>query len=334
MEGKIRQVCAAASLLMASAAVSGGCASADRQVAVVTRQPYERIVYQTAEVQRGDLNRSITLALSMEGYDRIKYDATNDELELDTLHVSVGDKVKKGDLLVSFESKSIQEEIERHEDEKRQKELLIQHYENLMKIDANADYSSDLAMLREDIQVAVLYIEEAKGRLADYQIVAEESGTIVKIDEYLLNGYYRPNSGLLTQMCGSGNYIASTDEPDVFTVGETYTVTVGVADYELRLSEIRDQELIFEPLSDMSSVSESDVLTLTVEKPPITDVLYVDKDAVFCADHDKGALADCYVYRVKENGYREAVLVTVGEQTDDYIVITGGVEAGEKVTLE
>ena len=332
MEGKGRRIRAVASLFVVSGIALGGCASTNREVVSMKQQPYEKTIYQTVEVQRGDLNPSITLTLSMEGYERIQYDSTNEDLELDTLHVSVGDKVKKGDILVSFESESIRRTIEQYEDDKRQKELLVEHYGNLMKIDQSVDYNADIAMLREDIQVASLYIEEAQNELAGYQIIAKEDGTITRINEYLRNGYYMPGKALLTEVCGSGNYSASTREPDVFTVGEVYTVSAGVASYDLRLRDITDQTLTFEPVSDMSSVSDSAILTLTVEKPPITDVLYVDTDAVVLVESEEGD--SYYVHRIKENGYREAVLVTVGEQTDDYIVITSGVEVGEKVTLE
>ena len=40
-----------------------------------------------------------------------------------------------------------------------------------------------------------------------------------------------------------------------------------------------------------------------------------------------------YVFRIKENVYREAVSVTVGDRVNEYIVITQGLSEGEKVTL-
>lgn len=310
-----------------------GCASAGQAVVVMEQEPYEKITYQTVQVEKGDLNPSVTLTLNVEGFEQIQYSATNPELELDKVYVSVGDRVEKGDALVSFKSDSIQKTIEDYEDEKKQNQLLVEHYQKLMSVDAYADYRSDISLLQEDIVVAELYIEEAKKKLEDYQIVAKEAGTITKISESLRDGYFIPGRDLLTEVCGNGNYSTSTKSTDAFTVGETYTAVAGVASYELRLTDITDQVLTFEPISDMSSLSEADELTLTVEKPQLKDVIYVDADAVWSVGGEEDVPETYYVFRVKENGYREAVSVTVGDRVNEYIVITQGVSEGEKVTL-
>lgn len=310
-----------------------GCMSKGQAVVTIEQEPYEKISYQTVQVEKGDLNPSVTLTLNVEGYEQIQYSATNPELELDKVYVSVGDRVEKGDILVSFKSDSIQQAIEDYEDEKRQNQLLVEHYQKLMSVDAYADYRSDISMLQGDIVVAQLYIEEAKNKLEDYQIVAKESGTITKISESLRDGYFVPGKNLLTEVCGNGNYSTSTKSTDAFAIGETYTAVAGVASYELRLTDITGQVLTFEPISDMSSVSEADELILTVEKPQLKDVLYVDADAVRSVGGDEDVPETYYVFRVKENGYREAVSVTVGDRVNKYIVITQGLNEGEKVTL-
>lgn len=310
-----------------------GCMSKGQAVVIIEQEPYEKISYQTVQVEKGDLNPSVTLTLNVEGFEQIQYSATNPELELDKVYVSVGDRVEKGDTLVSFKSDSLQKTIEDYEDEKKQNQLLVEHYQKLMSVDAYADYRSDISLLQEDIVVADLYIEEAKKKLEDYQIVAKESGTITKISESLRDGYFVPGRDLLTQVCGNGNYSTSTKSTDAFTVGETYTAVAGVASYELRLTDITDQVLTFEPISDMSSLSEADELTLTVEKPQLKDVIYVDADAVWIVGGEEDVPETYYVFRVKENGYREAVSVTVGDRVNEYIVITQGVSEGEKVTL-
>ena len=310
-----------------------GCMSEGQAVVTIEQEPYEKISYQTVEVKRGDLNPSVTLTLNIEGFEQIQYSETNPELALDKVYVSVGDRVEKGDILVSFRSDSLQQAIAEYEDEKKQNQLLAEHYQKLMGIDASADYRSDIALLQEDILVANLYIEEAKKKLEDYQIVAKESGTITKISEYLRDGYFMPGRDLLTQVCGTGNYSASTKSTEAFTVGETYTAVSGVASYELRLTDITDQVLTFEPISDMSSLSEADELVLTVEKPKLKDVLYVDSDAIESVGGEEDKPETYYVFRVKENGYREAVPVTVGDRVNEYIVITQGLNEGERVTL-
>lgn len=333
MKRKIRSM-RAVSLLVSTGLLLGGCGSGGQQAAVIEQEPYEKMTYQTAEVQRGDLNPSITLTLSAEGYEQIKYNATSAELKLDKLHVSVGDRVQKGDLLVSFEAESIDLMIAGYEEQKEQNELLVEHYENLMRIDASADYTDDITNLKEDIQVARLYIEEAKSRLSDYQIVAKEAGTITEINADLRDGYYKPGATLLTEVCGTGNYSAATEDTEVFTVGETYTAEAGVASYELRLVDITEEILTFEPVSDMSSVSKTNELTLTVEKPPLTDVVYVDKAAIQSVAGEEDTQDTYFVYVMEDDGYRKAVFVTTGDQVNGYTVITQGLKGGEKVTLK
>lgn len=310
-----------------------GCASKGQAVVTIEQEPYEKVSYQTVQVEKGDLNPSVTLTLNIEGFEQIQYSVTDPNFELDKVYVSVGDRVEKGDLLVSFQSGDIQQEIADYEDEKKQKQLLVEHYQKLMSIDGYADYRSDISLLQEDITVAQLYIDEVKNKLENYRIVAKESGMITKISQCLRDGYFSPSKDLLTQVCGNGNYSTSTKSTDAFTVGETYTAVAGVASYELRLTDITEQVLTFEPVSDMSSLSEADELIMTVEKPQLKDVVYVDADAVKSVGGDGDAPETYYVFRVKENGYREAVSVSVGDRVNKYIVITQGLSEGEKVTL-
>ena len=54
----------------------------------------------------------------------------------------------------------------------------------------------------------------------------------------------------------------------------------------------------------------------------------MNKKAVFDGSDEKK-----YVYTVNEDGYRNAVEVTVGDTVDDYTVIKSGLKAGEQVVI-
>lgn len=315
------------SALVCSTLFCSGCAARGAEVVVIDHEPYERAGYQTTEVQKGDLQPKLELTLTADGYEQIIYDATNANLQLDKVYVSVGDKVKKGDLLVSFRSESIQKTIDDYSEQADQNRLLVEHYTNLMRIDKTLDYSSDIKMLKQDIEVAGLYIEEAQGKLESYQIVAERSGTITDMNEYLQKGMFVPGRKQITQVCGSGNYTVDKPGNYDFSVGEIYQAAVGVVSYDLRVKKISKGKVIFEPISDMSSVSEDDELTMVVTKPELKNVIYVDASAVYEGSDSH------YVYVVDEDGYRDAVEVKLGEQVDDYYVVTDGLAGGEKVTL-
>lgn len=319
---------AAAATVAMTAVLCAGCTGSHAELVTVTREPYEKTGYQTVEVRRGDLQPEFTLTLRADGITQISYDAVNSDLQLDTVYVSVGDKVRKGDLLVSFRSDSIQEKIAEYREQCEQMELLADHYTRLMEIDSDPDYSDDIAMLNEDIAIAKLYIEEAQAKLADYQIVAEDAGTISAMDQYLKDGHFVPGKKLITQVRGNGRYSAVLPENGTLTVGDIYTAELNAMTYEMRVVEVTEKEAVFEPVADMSAVSDADSLTVVVQKPLLSDVVYVEAKAVYEGN------AGEFVYLLEEDGYRNAVSVTVGDKVDGYYVITDGLVGGEKVTLE
>ena len=320
-------------LLVAITWILNGCGTKVQQAVTIMKPPYEKLTYRTVEVQRGNLSASVTLELEPEGYEKIVYYAAKEALKLDKVYISAGDKVKKGDILVSFESERIQKMITDYEDEKEQKELLVQHYENLMQIDKNMDYEADIRMLHEDIQVAELYIEEAKGILADYQVVAKADGIITEVSEYLQSSIIKPEAELLTQVCGTGKYLTETVDTSLFSVGEIYPVSAGGIEYELRLTDITGDTLTFQSVSGVSLVSGDETLTLRLEKPEQKNVVYVNRHAVCTAKGNEEGGENYYVYIMLESGYQRAVFVTPGDRIGENIIITEGLSGGEKVVI-
>lgn len=320
-------------LLLAVIWILTGCRASEQQVVTITRPSYEKLTFQTAEVMRGDLMTSMTLKLTAEGYTSIVYRAPGEEFQLEEVYVSVGDRVRKGDILVSFESESIRQLIADYEDGKSQKELLLAHYENLMQADKDADYEADITMLREDIQVAQLYIEEAEMLLSDYQIVAKEDGIITQISEYLQNRVAEPGVELITQVSGTGRYLASASDTEAFAAGEIYPVSDGETEYELRLAVIGDDTLIFQPVAGGMLLSPDGTLTLTLDMPEQKNVVYVNRHAVNTVKGEKGEEDTYCVYVMMDNGYQRAVFVEPGERIGDNIIITEGLDGGEKVVI-
>lgn len=144
-----------------------GCGAAQKELAQTHRASYEKISYQTVTVQSGSLTPQTTISLSAQGYTRFSYGATNTELTLEKVNVAVGDHVKKGDILVAFKSGEIQKKIEDYSGQISQNKLLAEHYRAIMKIDDTQDYSSDIAQLDKDTEVAQLYLDEAKENCRD-----------------------------------------------------------------------------------------------------------------------------------------------------------------------
>lgn len=336
MTKHMKKTAAVLALSLMSAALAG-CSQRNWKPAEINKDPYERVSRRTVEVRTGDLCPTVRLTLQVEGYERVAYGVSTLDLSIDRLYVSPGDKVKAGDLLVSFQSEGLQNTIEAYERQCADNGLLIEHLRRLMEIDGEADYSSDIRMLSEDIEIAKLYIEEARAKLQSYQIVARSDGTIVNVDDFLMNGFLIEGRNLITQICGTGNYTAKTSSTYQFAVGDTYTATSGIFSYDLKITNIEaaqaldgrmEQLLTFEPVSDMSAVSDAETLTMIVERPTLENVVYVETLAVHEVD------GNYFVYEVDENGFNKVVWVKIGEAVDSYRVITEGLIGGEKVCLD
>lgn len=310
-----------------------GCSRKERPVVSLTRPSYEKLSFQAEEVYRGDLNKTVSLELTAEGYQELQYQAPLEELTLEKVHVSVGEHVRKGEILVSFRSEETEQSLKKYQEEKEKKELLLSHYEKLMALDEELDYAVDIKMLQEDIAVAQLYLEEETAKLASFQIRAKEDGIITQLSEYLQNDVLKPGVNLLTQVSGTGNYLAVMTDAGNFSIGESYAVSTGGEEYEFRLTDIQDSTLIFQPVSGKALVSSEETLTLTPQKQELKDVVYVNRHAIYTIKGNDGQ-ADTYcVYVLQENGYQRAVFVTPGERILENQIILEGLSGGEKVVI-
>ncbi len=304
----------------------------------INLEPYVKSAYTTATVEQGDIESVLELTLKPDGFQSKKYSVTQSDLEVDKINVNKGDKVKEGDILISFKADEIQETIDEYSEEKAQNEMLIEHYSKLMAIDKTADYSDDIASLREDIQLANLYIEEQNERLKDFQVIAEKDGTVSYVNDYLQYGFASSGETLVIVNSASADYTAVTDDDYEFKVGDVYEADFNVASFSLKvkscekyLDKATDKEMqtiIFEPIDDMTGISETDQLHMTIKKPVIKDVVYVTQDALVY-----GTDENYYVYKLNEDGNRRAVEVKTGDRVDGYVIIKEGLKAGEQVTI-
>ena len=207
-----------------------GCGAAQKELAQTDRASYEKISYQTVTVQSGSLTPQTTISLSAQGYTRFSYGATNTELTLEKVNVAVGDHVKKGDILVAFKSGEIQKKIEDYSGQISQNKLLAEHYRAIMKIDDTQDYSSDIAQLDKDTEVAQLYLDEAEEKLSRYQITASEDGTITAMNNSLLAGVFEPGSNLITEISGTlKSHLTRTLFPFTLISSTVFLFNMGVS---------------------------------------------------------------------------------------------------------
>lgn len=320
-------------VIMLFSLVLSGCSQSGGDPVVITHKPYEKEVYKTTTVRKGTLTPELTFTLNMTKIKRIQYSVTDAELELDRIAVSTGDKVKKGDLLVSFISEELENTLKEYKEKKEQNDLLIKHYKNLQKADKEADYKNELKDLKREQEVTQLYIKETEQKIKKNKIYAKRAGTITNVSSKLREGTFRAGASLVTETYGSGIYKAEVDEGVELQRGEKIKAFDGNITCRLKVTKVQKQgsgkqDLFFQPISDMSEVSEDAKLTVHWKKKPLADCVYVEKTAVYSMDGRH------FVRLMDDKGYSETVQVSLGQEEGDYIIITDGLSGGEKVRIE
>ncbi len=292
---------------------------------------YDKITYETVEVEQGDIVPTLTLSIQSDTFQRKNYFPKQDEMEVDQVYVTEGDVVSQGQTLVSFKSGDISEKIDEYENQYAEDQILIEHYTRLMEIDKEQDYTEDIKLLKQDMDVCSLYIQELNAKLESYSIKAEGSGTVVVVSDVLDYGIVNSGDSILSVIYGTGEYYATTDEDYDFVINQVYEAVYAKSTYSLRLVSIEETEdgkekkLNF--VMAVDGVTGVEKMGMVLNKPTLKDVLYVSKDAVNYVD-DKA-----FVYKLDENGFREAIYITVGQTIEDVTIIQTGLNKGDKVVI-
>lgn len=309
-----------------------GCGKANQgKRADIRISEYEKITYETVSVERGDIVPTLTIEVTSDTFQRKNYFPRQDEMEVDQIYVTEGDMVSAGQTLVSFKSGDISEQITGYENQLAEDQLLIDHYTKLMEIDSEQDYTEAIKTLKQDMEVCGLYISELNAKLESYNIKAEGQGTVIMVSDLLDYGVVNSGDNVLTLIYGTGEYYATTTDDYDFKVDEIYEAAYANSTYSLRLVSIEELEgeegrkLNFAMAID--GVTGVEKMTMTLNKPALKDVLYVPEDCVFSVDETT------YVYTLDENGFREAIEVTVGQTIEGMTVIETGLGEGEKVVI-
>ena len=309
-----------------------GCGkSNDQERANVRISEYDKITYETVSVERGDIVPTLTLEVTSDTFQRKNYFPRQDEMEVDQIYVTEGDMVTEGQTLVSFKAGDISEQITSYENQRTEDQLLIDHYTKLMEIDSEQDYTEAIKTLKQDMEVCSLYIQELNAKLESYSIKAEGNGTVIMVSDLLDYGVVNSGDNVLTLIYGTGEYYATTTDDFDFKVDEVYEASYANSTYSLRLVSIEEPEgekgrkLNFTMAID--GVTGVEKMTMVLNKPALKDVLYVPEDCVFSVDDTT------YVYTLDENGFREAIEVTVGQTIEGMTVIETGLSEGEKVVI-
>jgi len=166
-----------------------------------------KVTYVTASAARMDIEESVLASGILKGFKTVAVGAQVSG-QLKKLHVALGDKVKKGQLLAEIDSvtqvnalKDSEAQVENLRAQKRSKQALLKEYElayqrqiRMMAGDAaaQADLESaqasldgtrnDIASLDAQIKSSIIAVDTAKANLGYTQISAPIDGSVISID--------------------------------------------------------------------------------------------------------------------------------------------------------
>ena len=355
-------------IIITTAAMLCGCGEAASDTRMqVPRQIYQKAEYVTTTVHKGDMEPTFTLKLKAQLANQERYSIDLTDAEVEEVYVTTGERVEKGQLLVSFKSDQTRKEVEQYGADLEEKKLLLEHCirksmydlqqreyltkerkeyplyqqqedEITKRKDAEdtmhkaEDYRMTIAQLEEDVKLASMYLEEANARLERCQIRAVEDGVISYVSKGLMSGYVDPGSLLITEMCGQNTYEAYTDEDYDFEINQKFPAEADNMTYDMVVSEIQEEgngnrTIIFRPDSELLSPPESSSLEMMIKKASLKDVIFVEREAV---NHKDGM---DFVYTVTPDGFLDAVVVDMGETVENMVVIKSGLSGDEKVAI-
>lgn len=310
-----------------------GCGKDDKiNKQIVTVKKYDKTIYEAVNVEKGDIVPELTITLQADTFSRKSYFPLYDDIEVASVNVSTGERVKEGDVLITFKSENIEDKIDEHQQEIDQNKLLIEHYRKLSQLDDSVDYSIDIEQLTRSVEIDNLYISELKAKMDSYSIIAEGNGMVNAMSDILNYGKVGTDNNLITIIYGDETFTAETEEDYDFQIDQVYQAYYGASNYNVRITDIvvegKKKKISFKIDSDDASFCSRDTLYLTVNKPTLKDVIYVPEECVNTVE------GKTFVYLLDENGYRDVRDVVVGSTVGDFTIIESGISEGDRVVIK
>lgn len=361
-----------AAMLVLSAS---GCGGSERALVHIGTPSIEEKDYTTTFVVRGDVTYELEEELHLVNYVESKYGLSSKlmdsmmlkDVAFDKLYVSVGDKVKKGDVLLTMSSKSLEDEIDSYTEQKEKAQLEKIHYNNRTAIDNEEDNSIAIARCDQDINVATGYLTELESKKETLTIRADEDGEVIDISDQAISGTMSNTDGLLTIASGDDTYFLETEEKTTLSVGQIVTSTNKLLRYDMVVTnvekssagtkvyfkilgiegKVENEAELAASLVGMASpgdATETDAmkdaqvsdrekiivhgLTVPIAEETRKDVLYVASSAVTERD------GRYYVFMIDEHGARVSREIKVESVLGEYAIITDGLVEGDEVLAE
>ncbi|MGQ9425679.1 efflux RND transporter periplasmic adaptor subunit [Gilvimarinus sp. F26214L] len=203
-------------------------------VAVALMSPDTEAVYQTVPVERGDLEKTVTALGALRPRDHVNVGAQVSG-QLTRVHVEIGDRVEKGQLLAEidprvYESRvqSSEANLERLKAHLAEREAQVQLARAQLERNRRLSASHSVSAQTLDESEASLKVAEAQVRSLQAEIKAAESALSGDITNLGYTKIYAPMSGtVVSESSVEGQTVnASQTAPEIVTVADLDTMTV------------------------------------------------------------------------------------------------------------
>ncbi|MCH5264407.1 MAG: hypothetical protein J1F02_00795 [Lachnospiraceae bacterium] len=303
---------------------------------------YEGNDYNKYTLVRGDMVQKETITVTYQGTNRLETTGEGTGYRIKKVAVKKGQKVEVGDVLVQNylaeqerTIKSSERQIESLELQIRQaKQMREQELKKLDKLGGSkkqkdnirSQYDSQIKNCQSSLKLARLDLQSAKEEIQENNVTSDIDGTVTKVDHSFDGGYATEDDVLVVVQGKKRNrFRAKTPYASQFKKGQEVIITVGGQQYRAKAEKSWEKNLIyFYPGSELSLKNgASGILELILKEKK--DVLYLPASLVY----DMGGKKVVYVE--DENGVKTIREVTVGEQIDNLVEITDGLQENEQV---
>lgn len=303
---------------------------------------YEGAEFNKVSVTRGNLVKTEEISGKYKGTVREEIQ-TDGVSVIKKIHVKKGQRVKKGDRLLSYVVQGSENALREAENKIEKAELQIKQSRRLMEIEiekvnktggskkeaANVrnqyeqqikSYESSLKLLRIDAKIA-------KEEIEDEEVRATVSGVVTFVDEDAVQTYGDDKEPTII-IEGAVRNRFEANSKYAFHCKEGDVVTIDVKGQEYKATVKKDKEstdtIYFYP-NTKGSLEDGTICSYQVILKEKKDVLYLPSAIVYTMG-DKHV-----VYYEDENGLRSTKEVTIGETIGNSVEITGGLEENEQV---
>lgn len=345
----------AGAVFVSCALVFGGCSlskETDAPSAVIANDG-ERS-YEMTQVQRGDIQKTKMIVANYQQVKSENLSFSVDGRRIAEVYVSVGDTVKKGDLLAELycdmekaDLVSLEYEIKTQEMKvkhlQEQRDLALAQHARLKGKMQEQKYQSELLTLEEDYRLEIedvedqIYIErlqyaELYQWIEGCRVYAGMDGTVTYMGE--LGGEYVSRAGnkVITVSDSAECAFLCTDKDyfSYFTLQDSYVFATSTGvEYETILTDIDYESGVmrFELTVPEYNMNLGQRVLYSLVLDERKDVLYIPKGAAQYVNEE------AYVYYFDDAGDRQIKKISVGLQADSKTEILSGLVEGEEVIL-